>query len=77
MRITLDTDKKYLIVPDNFFEKMIALNAFREENGVPAISPIAYVRESFEKAMSNPETCLKRKSDVLVKRKSKQTKQEP
>ena len=68
MKITIDTDKKYIIVPDKFFAKIEELNAFRKENGVPEVKPMAYIRECFEKAMSNTDTNLKRQSDVVVKR---------
>ena len=37
MKITIDTDKKYIIVPDKFFAKIEELNAFRRENGVPEV----------------------------------------
>ena len=68
MKITIDTDKKYIIVPDKFFAKIEELNAFRRENGVPEVKPMEYIRECFEKAMSNTDTNLKRQSDVVVKR---------
>ena len=68
MKITIDTDKKYVIVPDKFFDKIEELNAFRKENGVPEVKPMDYIRECFEKAMSNTDTNLKRQSDVVVKR---------
>lgn len=71
MKITIDTDKKYVIVPDNFFDKIEELNAFRRENDVPEVKPMEYIRECFEKAMSNTDKNLKRKSDVTVKRASK------
>ena len=71
MKITIDTDKKYVIVPDNFFDKIEELNAFRRENNVPEVKPMEYIRECFEKAMSNTDKNLKRKSDVTVKRASK------
>jgi hypothetical protein len=71
MKITLDTDKKYIIVPDNFFAQMEQLNAFRRENGVPEVKPMDYIRESFNKAMEDTDRNLKRKSDVTVKRSSK------
>ena len=68
MKITIGTDKKYIIVPDKFFAKIEELNAFRRENGVPEVKPMDYIRECFEKAMSNTDTNLKRQSDVVVKR---------
>ena len=68
MKITIDTDKKYIIVPDKFFAKIEELNAFRRENGVSEVKPMDYIRECFEKAMSNTDTNLKRQSDVVVKR---------
>ena len=68
MKITIDTDKKYIIVPDKFFAKIEELNAFRREKGVPEVKPMDYIRECFEKAMSNTDTNLKRQSDVVVKR---------
>ena len=68
MKITIDTDKKYIIVPDKFFAKIEELNAFRRENSVPEVTPMEYIRECFEKAMSNTDTNLKRQSDVVVKR---------
>ena len=68
MKITIDTDKKYIIVPDKFFAKIEELNAFRRENGVPEVKSMEYIRECFEKAMSNTDTNLKRQSDVVVKR---------
>lgn len=71
MKITIDTDKKYVIVPDNFFDKIEELNAFRRENDVQEVKPMEYIRECFEKAMSNTDKNLKRKSDVTVKRASK------
>lgn len=71
MKITIDTDKKYVIVPDNFFDKIEELNAFRRENNVPEVKPMEYIRECFDKAMSNTDKNLKRKSDVTVKRASK------
>lgn len=71
MKITIDTDKKYIIVPDNFFDKIEKLNAFRRENEVPEVNPMEYICECFEKAMSNTDKNLKRKSDVIVKRASK------
>lgn len=71
MKITIDTDKKYVIVPDNFFDKIEELNSFRRENDVPEVKPMEYIRECFEKAMSNTDKNLKRKSDVTVKRASK------
>jgi hypothetical protein len=70
MKITLDTDKKYIIVPDNFFAQMEKLNAFRRENGVIEVKPMEYIRECFEKAMSDTDKYLKRHSDVTVKRAS-------
>ena len=71
MKITIDTDKKYVIVPDNFFDKIEELNAFRRENNVPEVKPMEYIRECFEKAMSDTDKYLKRHSDVTVKRASK------
>lgn len=71
MRITLDTDKKIIIVPDNYFEKINELNAFRVENGVPEINPMQYIRENFEKAMQNADKSLKRKSDAIIRREKK------
>ena len=71
MKITIDTDKKYVIVPDNFFDKIEELNAFRRENNVPEVKPMDYIKECFDKAMSNTDKNLKRKSDVTVKRASK------
>lgn len=68
MKITIDTDKKYVIVPDKFFDKIEELNAFRRENGVPEVKPMDYIRECFDKAMSNTDKNLKRQSDVVVKR---------
>ena len=68
MRIILDTDKKYIIVPDNFYEKVEELNAFRVENGVAEIKPVDYIKEYFEKAMADTDKSLKRKSDATVKR---------
>ena len=68
MKITIDTDKKYIIVPDKFFAKIEELNAFRRENGVPEVKPMEYIRECFEQAMSNTDTNFKRQSDVVVKR---------
>jgi len=68
MKITIDTDKKYIIVPDKFFAKIEELNAFRRENGVSEVKPMDYIRECFEKAMSNTDTNLMRQSDVVVKR---------
>ena len=59
MKITIDTDKKYIIVPDKFFAKIEELNAFRRENGVTEVKPMEYIRECFEKAMSNTDTNLK------------------
>ena len=71
MKITIDTDKKYVIVPDNFFDKIEELNAFRRENNVPEVKPMDYIKECFDKAMSNTDKNLKSKSDVTVKRASK------
>ena len=51
--------------------KIEELNAFRRENDVPEVKPMEYIRECFEKAMSNTDKNLKRKSDVTVKRASK------
>ena len=71
MKITLDTDKKYIIVPDNFFAQMEKLNAFRSENGVPEVKPMEYIRDCFEKALADTDKHLKRHSDVTIKRASK------
>jgi hypothetical protein len=72
MRIILDTTKKLIIVPDNFYEKMAELNTLRVENGVPEIAPLLYIRESFEKAMNDAEKSVKRKYEVTVKREPKE-----
>ena len=71
MKITLDTDKKIIIVPDNFFKKMEELNHFRVENGIAEIKPMEYIKESFEKAMADTDKNLKRKSDVVISREKK------
>ena len=71
MRITLDTDKKIIIVPDNFFAKMEDLNRFRQENDVAAIEPMAYIKECFDKAMADIDQNLKLKSEAVVKREPK------
>lgn len=71
MKITLDTEKKYVIIPDNFFDQIEKINEFRRENGVDEVKPMAYIRDAFEKAMSNTDRNLKRKSDVTAKRQSK------
>ena len=71
MRIILDTDKKIVIVPDNFFKKMEELNHFRVENGIAEIKPTEYIKDCFEKAMADTDKNLKRKSDVIIKRTDK------
>ncbi|NLO85049.1 MAG: hypothetical protein GX096_06455 [Clostridiales bacterium] len=68
MRIVIDTEKKYLIVPDNFFTKMEQLNDFRVENGLNEIEPLDYIKSHFEKVVAASDDCLKRKSDVIVRR---------
>lgn len=68
MRIILDTHKNQLIVPDNFFHKMEQLNAFRVDNGLTEVEPLDYIKTHFEKAIHNPDECLKRKSEATVKR---------
>ena len=47
MKITLDTEKKYVIIPDNFFDQIEKINEFRRENGVDEVKPMAYIRDAF------------------------------
>ena len=65
--VLAEIDDSLTIDPDKIEE----LNAFRRENNVPEVKPMEYIRECFDKAMSNTDKNLKRKSDVTVKRASK------
>lgn len=69
MRITIDTDKDILIVPDNFFDKLEKLNAdITAAKGEP-YTPQSYIQKSFDIAINDTNNRLKRKSDVVKKKK--------
>ncbi len=69
MRITIDTDKDIIIVPDNYFEKLATVNKTIEAAGGTAYTPQSYIQKSFDMAISDTDNRLKRKSDVTASRK--------
>lgn len=69
MRITIDTDKDIIIVPDNYFEKLEAINKTIEAAGGTAYTPQSYIKKSFDIALADTDKRLKRKSDVTASRK--------
>lgn len=55
MRITIDTEKEIIILPNSFFSNLEKQNKILADNGVDKkITPEDYVKENFEKAMKNP-----------------------
>lgn len=64
MRITIDTEKERIIVPDTFFTQLDKMNKIRKDAGGDAIEPEDFVKQSFEKAMQNT---IIRPGDKVVK----------
>lgn len=69
MRITIDTDKDIIIVPDNFFEKLETINKTIVAAGGTKYTPVSYLEKSFNIAIKDTDNRLKRKSDVTTSRK--------
>lgn len=61
MKITIDTEKEIIIVPDSFYGNVDKMNKNIELGGGTPIDYTEYVKKSFETAIANP---IKRKSDV-------------
>lgn len=71
MRITIDTDDDIIIVPNNYFEKLAALNKNITGAGGTAFTPVSYIKKSFDIAIADTDNRLKRAADVVAKRKTK------
>lgn len=63
MRITIDTEKEIIIVPDTFFKQIDRRNDIIAKAGVTdtKIEYIDFVKQSFEAAIQNP---MIRKEDL-------------
>lgn len=68
MRIIIDTEKDILIVPDNYFEKLTAINETVKKTGGTPYTPTSYIQKSFDTAISDTDNRLKRKSDITKKK---------
>ena len=66
MKITIDTDKEIIVVPNTFYGNIDKMNEALKLAGVDdkRIDYVQYVKDSFEKAIANP---LQRKSDATGK----------
>lgn len=60
MKITIDTDKELIIVPDTYYANIDKMNKNIELGGGTPVDYTDYVKKSFEAAIANP---MKRKSD--------------
>lgn len=60
MKITIDTEKEKIIVPDSFYKQIDKMNQNIQLGGGTSIDYIDFVKMSFEKAIANP---MVRKSD--------------
>lgn len=69
MRITIDTEENILIVPDNYFEKLTKINKTIESAGGTPYAPADYIRHSFDIAIADTDNRLKRRSDVVKRKK--------
>lgn len=69
MRITIDTDENIIIVPDNYFEKLQKINETITAAGGNPYTPQSYIQRSFDVAINDTDNRLKRKSDVVKKKK--------
>ena len=63
MRITIDLDKKQVIVPDSYFRQIDKMNNLLEEHGGTPVEYTKYVVENVNKALEKP---FKRKADISV-----------
>lgn len=60
MKITIDTEKKKIIVPDTFFNQIDKINEAIKLGGGTPIGYTDYVKKEFEECISTP---MIRKSD--------------
>ena len=70
MKITIDTDKEIIIVPDNYFAKIDNMNEPIQKTGGNKLDYVNYIRDSFEKSISKDEG-IKRREDVTQSRSKK------
>ncbi len=59
MRIILDTDKKHIIVPWNYSDKLADMNKIIESAGGEKLDFVGYIDDIWKYAIENSDDCLK------------------
>lgn len=70
MKITIDTDKDIIIVPDNYFDKIDNMNELIRKTGGNELDYVNYIKDSFEKSIAKKDG-IKRRDDVKQTRNKK------
>lgn len=60
MKITIDTEKKAIVVPDTFYKQVDKMNEAIKMGGGKEVDYTDFVKAQFEEAIANP---MLRKSD--------------
>lgn len=64
MRVTIDLDRDIVIIPDNFFKKIMEENEKLEKYGAKPVKAIDRIKKSFEIAMNDTDNRLLTQSNA-------------
>ena len=64
MRVTIDLDRDIVIIPDNFFKKIMEENEKLEKYGAKPVKAIDRIKKAFEIAMNDTDNRLLTQSNA-------------
>lgn len=73
MRVTIDLDRDIIIIPDNFFKKIVQENEKLKKYGDKEVKALDRIKHSYEKAMADTDNRLLTQSNAKTTTRSKKT----